>query len=419
MPDETHRLARRMLDSSFERALYRALAILGSKISLEVQQDKPAAEMVPADAKSKAAWEALPEAVREAVTEIVRGSAAARPYLHEAFDWNAIARQTGDGQAGRLGTDQVYRLAAGPWLAYGGGGRIVCGTEQFQGHAAGQRGRRILLLGASGHSQTAGCHAGRRHPEVRFVAAQDQCRHCTSIGTGEQHVSGVGRPVVDLGGDDRYSGRLAVPMSKSAPVGVLIDVAGNDTYDGRQSPASLACGLFGIGALLDLGGDDKYFCGDSGLGCAWHGIGLLVDTGGDDTYTGHQWCQGAAHAGVGMLIDEAGNDKYFCQVESQGLGSTLGVGVLIDKSGNDRYHAYDNENGRRITFPSSQTEVARNVARPGLRLRAASGQYGRSQHGRRRGGAVRRSRQRFVLRRRLQSGHGILVVDRHAGRLGW
>jgi hypothetical protein len=56
-----------------------------------------------------------------------------------------------------------------------------------------------------------------------------------------------------------------------------------------------------------------------------------------------------------MLIDEAGNDKYFCQVESQGLGSTLGVGVLIDKSGNDRYHAYDNENGRRITFPSSQT----------------------------------------------------------------
>ena len=139
------------------------------------------------------------------------------------------------------------------------------------------------------------------------------------------------------------------------PVGVLIDVAGNDTYDGRQSPASLACGLFGIGALFDLGGDDKYFCGDSGLGCAWHGIGLLVDTRGDDTYTGHQWCQGAAHAGVGMLIDEAGNDKYFCQVESQGLGSTLGVGVLIDKAGNDRYHAYDNENGRRITFPSSQT----------------------------------------------------------------
>ena len=81
-----------------------------------------------------------------------------------------------------------------------------------------------------------------------------------------------------------------------------------------------------------------------------------MDTVGNDTYTGHQWCQGAAHAGVGMLIDESGNDKYFCQLESQGLGSTLGVGVLIDKAGNDRYHAYDNENGRRITFPSSQTK---------------------------------------------------------------
>lgn len=136
----------------------------------------------------------------------------------------------------------------------------------------------------------------------------------------------------------------------------MIDLGGNDTYDGRQAPASIACGLFGIGVLLDLGGDDKYYCSDSGLGCGWHGIGLLVDTAGNDLYSGHQWCQGAAHAGVGLLIDEAGNDRYFCQLESQGLGSTLGIGMLIDKQGNDRYHAYDNENGRAITFPSSQTK---------------------------------------------------------------
>ena len=57
-----------------------------------------------------------------------------------------------------------------------------------------------------------------------------------------------------------------------------------------------------------------------------------------------------------MVIDESGDDQYFCQLESQGLGATLGVGVLIDKAGRDRYHAYDNENGRRITMPSSQTK---------------------------------------------------------------
>ena len=192
VPDETNRLARRMLDSSFERALYRALAILGSKISLDVQQDKPAPEIVPADEKSKAAWEALPESVREAVTEIVRGAAAARPYLHEAFDWNAIARQTGcragEQARDRAGIPSRGRSLAGLWRRE----RIVCGTEQFQGHAVGKRGRRVLLLGAIGHSQPAGRHAGRRDPEVRFVAAQDQCGHGARVGTGEQHVSGVG-----------------------------------------------------------------------------------------------------------------------------------------------------------------------------------------------------------------------------------
>jgi hypothetical protein len=60
---------------------------------------------------------------------------------------------------------------------------------------------------------------------------------------------------------------------------------------------------------------------------------------------------------VGLLIDESGDDKYFCQLESQGLGSTLGVGILMDKTGRDRYHAYDNEDGRRIAFPSSQTKA--------------------------------------------------------------
>ncbi len=38
VPDETNRLARRMLDGNFERAMYQALAILGSKISLDVAQ---------------------------------------------------------------------------------------------------------------------------------------------------------------------------------------------------------------------------------------------------------------------------------------------------------------------------------------------------------------------------------------------
>ncbi len=178
----------------------------------------------------------------------------------------------------------------------------------------------------------------------------------TILGRGNNHYSGRDAVTLDLGGDDSYSGRMAVPVSKLVPVGLLIDLAGDDTYDGGQQGASLACGLFGIGALFDLAGNDKYSCDSSGMGCAWHGIGLLYDAAGNDIYRGRQWTQGAAHAGVGMLIDQSGDDQYFCQLESQGLGATLGVGALIDKSGRDRYHAYDNENGRRITMPSSQTK---------------------------------------------------------------
>jgi hypothetical protein len=357
VPDETNRLARRMLDGNFERAMYEALAILGSRISLDSLKDKPAAQIVPADEKSKAAWDALPEAVRRAVEEIVRGAAGATPHLHKAFDWNAVARSAGDAKVINLGTATVYNYAAGPWLGYNSfGGSSFAALSSFQATPLGN-GAAVLFssVRVAINDLLAACKDGKI-PQFDSLLLKTNAGTVRVLGPGNNTYRGTDPIVIDLGGNDQYSGRLAVPTSKAVPVGLLIDVAGSDTYDGRGSPASIACGLFGIGALFDLGGNDKYTCGDSGLGCAWHGIGLLVDTVGDDTYTGRQWCQGAAHAGVGMLIDESGNDKYFCQMESQGLGSTLGVGVLIDKAGNDRYHAYDDENGRRITFPSSQTQ---------------------------------------------------------------
>ena len=106
-----------------------------------------------------------------------------------------------------------------------------------------------------------------------------------------------------------------------------------------------ACGLFGVGAIFDLDGDDTYVASESGLGVGWYGTGLLMDFSGDDDYAVEEhWGQGAAHAGVGMLVDLEGNDQYICGYESQGLGSTYGAGVLVDVSGNDRYVARDDGN---------------------------------------------------------------------------
>ncbi len=355
IPQTTNELAVRMVAGSFEKSTAAALRLLGAKITPAAIDTQLSVTIEPADASSKQAWEALPGEVRSAVGNLVRGIVTAKPQLDQAFNWAEIGRQAGDAEVRNLGLRQVYQHAAGAWLG-GWSGSSVSALNSFKATPLGNAGEAVL--------------AGVRLAITELLVANQQeqivsftlCRLKTPVGTvailgrGDNVYQGTDAIVIDLGGSDRYTGRLAVPVSKAAPVGLLIDLGGNDTYDARQTAASIACGLFGIGALFDLGGHDKYYCGDSGLGCGWHGIGLLVDTGGNDLYSGHQWCQGAAHAGVGMLIDEAGNDQYFCQLESQGLGGTLGIGALIDKSGNDRYHAYDNENGRAITFPSSQTK---------------------------------------------------------------
>ena len=337
LPHETNQFALRMLNGGYEKATASGMRILGAKIEpVTVDEDSEVA-IEPVDEEAQQVWESLPEEVHSAVQHLARGATAARPHLHKAFDWDTLARSTGDANISNLGNSRIFNHAAAPWLGSGGwGGSSFSALNTFQATPLGNAGANVF--------------ASVRMAINRLLAIDKEaelidfeiCRLKTGVGTvailgrGNNTYQGTDAIVIDLGGNDRYSGRLAVPVSKNSPVGLLIDLGGNDIYDGRRAPASIACGLFGIGALFDLGGHDKYYCDSSGLGCAWHGIGLLLDTVGNDVYSGRQWTQGAAHAGLGMLIDEAGDDQYFCQLESQGLGATLGVGVLIDKEGKDR-----------------------------------------------------------------------------------
>ncbi|MFI5401538.1 MAG: hypothetical protein ACHQ1G_01170 [Planctomycetota bacterium] len=152
--------------------------------------------------------------------------------------------------------------------------------------------------------------------------------------------------VLDLGGSDRWKGAFATPhRGSSSAVGIAVDLAGDDVWDAGEEAAALGCGSLGIGALLDLGGNDRYVVKESGLGCGWFGTGLLWDAAGNDTYVVKtRWGQGAAHAGVGALIDIAGDDRYECAEQSQGMGSTLGCGLLLDLAGNDAYVCRDDGN---------------------------------------------------------------------------
>jgi hypothetical protein len=164
------------------------------------------------------------------------------------------------------------------------------------------------------------------------------------VGKGDDEIESAGWLVIDLGGNDRWRGRRGA-FHATGPVSVAIDLGGNDTWDGGDDPFALGCGLMGIGALIDLSGDDRYTVKESGLGCGWFGTGLLWDLAGNDEYVVKtRWGQGAAHAGVGALVDVAGDDRYECAEQSQGMGSTLGCGLLLDLAGNDAYVCRDDGN---------------------------------------------------------------------------
>jgi hypothetical protein len=86
----------------------------------------------------------------------------------------------------------------------------------------------------------------------------------------------------------------------------VIDLSGNDTYDG--APLGLATGRLGVGLLIDHAGDDVYQLERGSGGAGFGGLGILFDGKGNDVYMGNRLTQGAAIGG--LLLDRAGNDRY-------------------------------------------------------------------------------------------------------------
>jgi hypothetical protein len=158
---------------------------------------------------------------------------------------------------------------------------------------------------------------------------------------------------VALRGDDFYPDAIAVSSSYDHPVGVSIDVSGNDTYSSAEEHSRpCAAGIFGYGILLDLAGDDTYTSANAAQGYGLFGTGLLYDAGGNDKYTAITNCQGSAFYGQGLLIDGGGKDEYHAYQYAQGFGFTKSIGLLLDAGdGNDIYDANDSD----IRFGGPQT----------------------------------------------------------------
>ena len=167
--------------------------------------------------------------------------------------------------------------------------------------------------------------------------------------------------VVDLAGNDRYEGsRFAGPGVGVLGLNIVDDRGGNDTYVGT-GPMSMAAGLLGVGAIIDHGGDDTYESGAAGTwtqGAGLYGAGVLIDLGGDDRYIAAGLAQGVGGPrGTGLLIDHAGADRYRLTVADsqaaggQGFGwgcegiAAGGTGGLFDAGGDDRYEAVEHAQG--------------------------------------------------------------------------
>lgn len=100
----------------------------------------------------------------------------------------------------------------------------------------------------------------------------------------------------------------------------------------------------GLGAIIDIHGDDKYEAGNFSQGTGyWYGTGIMYDKTGDDIYNSVYFTQASgAHYCIGIIIDEQGNDRHELWETS---GAALSFGwdytnsLLVDKGGDDYYEA--------------------------------------------------------------------------------
>ena len=160
-------------------------------------------------------------------------------------------------------------------------------------------------------------------------------------GTGDDaHTAQDTAVLVDLGGNDHYTGNAGATASLDIPISVAIDCGGDDRYESPEGTApAQGAGILGAGVLVDNGGKDVYRAKSHAQGLGLFGLGLLFDLDGDDTYTLELAGQGAGYFGLGYHFDAAGNDQFYLWGDGQGYGGPGGVGVLVNALGDDRYVA--------------------------------------------------------------------------------
>ena len=140
--------------------------------------------------------------------------------------------------------------------------------------------------------------------------------------------------ILEPGGDDEYWASGLVLGARA-----IVDLGGNDKYTGTadQGPASA---LLGATLVDDRAGDDRYEGALLSTGAAAFGVALLLDRGGIDAHVGREWAVGAGMYGAGIVMDLGpGGDSYLGDFLTEGVGGPRGLGAIVDEAGNDLYRA--------------------------------------------------------------------------------
>jgi len=122
-------------------------------------------------------------------------------------------------------------------------------------------------------------------------------------------------------------------------VGLLTDAKGNDSYVTAGWCDQGGSYIMSLGALVDSDGDDNYKAG-TGQGSGIHITNaILIDKAGNDTYQGGFRTGGSgSDRSPGILLDYSGNDIYRSGSSSYGTGcKPFSYSLMIDYCGEDQY----------------------------------------------------------------------------------
>src|SRR5690606_19630368 len=175
--------------------------------------------------------------------------------------------------------------------------------------------------------------------------------------------------LIDEAGNDRYNARSHAQGWALGGSALLIDRHGNDSYH-ALAHAQGSAGPGGVALLIDVGGDARYTlaplplqCPSSqlpernlamGQGAAMGvrasasdgrslpgGLGALIDLSGDDHYEAGVFAQGAGYfQSAGLLIDAGGSDRFDAAWYAMGAAAHGAAGVLLARgNGDDHYQA--------------------------------------------------------------------------------